>query len=76
MTDMPPVVRRHRQLANVADHIAAEHDFGTIEQYWRDPAPFEAERESERAKCHALIDAAIAKAREARALDKKGIDRE
>ena len=31
-------------------------DFTLITHYWRDPAPFVAEQEANRARCHAAID--------------------
>lgn len=34
-----------------------EPQFATVEAYWRDPAPFDAERDANRAKAHAHIDA-------------------
>jgi hypothetical protein len=37
--------------------------FETIKAYWRDPAPFEAEREREQARMNAEWDARVAKAR-------------
>lgn len=40
------------------------NDFATIQEYWRDPRPFEAEREVHRQQCHAAIDEGIRKARE------------
>lgn len=40
----------------------ADAPFATIREYWRDPAPFEAEREQEQAKLNARIDAAVRRA--------------
>lgn len=48
------------------DPREGERPFATIESYWRDPAPFEAEEAAMRAKAHAAIDAAIQRNREAR----------
>lgn len=36
-----------------------ENRFATIEEYWRNPAPFEAERAVEQTKLNATIDAAV-----------------
>lgn len=34
-----------------------EPQFATVEAYWRDPAPFDAERDANRTKAHAHFDA-------------------
>jgi hypothetical protein len=34
-----------------------EPQFATIEEYWRNPAPFDAERDANRATAHAHFDA-------------------
>lgn len=47
---------RYQRLLKAAE---AEQFGETIKAYWRDPAPFEAEREREQAKLNAQIDAAV-----------------
>lgn len=50
------------------DPREGERPFATIESYWRDPAPFEAEEAAMRAKAHAAIDAAIQRNRKGESL--------
>lgn len=57
-----------RRFQRMLTAVERDEQYATINAYWRDPAPFEAERAVEQAKLNAQIDAAIERAWAARAL--------
>lgn len=52
--------QRFQRLLTAAER--ADAPFATIREYWRAPAPFEAERELEQTKLNEQIDAAVRRA--------------
>lgn len=49
-------IQQQRREAVFAPREAEENPFATIEEYWRNPAPFDAEIKANRDRAHACLD--------------------